>query len=91
MSNQYATIKTGKELEAAIKSVRARRRKLETGITADAKGVWNHYKPSNLVSGFVQQYTPLFSWTGIGLAIVRGLKKRIAASAKPQKEKLKIK
>ena len=53
--------------------------------------MWNHYKPSNLVSGFVQQYTPLFSWTGIGQANVRGLKKRIAASAKPRKEKLKIK
>ena len=91
MSNKYATIKTGDELEKAIKSVRAKRRKLEKGLSKDAKGVWEHYKPSNLVSGFVQQYTPFLSWTGIALSLVRGLRKRIAAPGKPQKEKLKIK
>ena len=86
MSNKYATIKTGDELEKAIKSVRAKRRKLEKGLSKDAKGVWEHYKPANLVSGFVQQYTPFLSWTGIGLALVRGLKKRIAAPPKKLKK-----
>lgn len=77
-SNKYASIQTEAELEQAILTVHEQRVKAEKGLGRDINRLWRHYQPTNLVSSFVRQYTPLFSWTGIGLAVVRGLRKMIA-------------
>jgi len=87
MSNKYNKIRTGEELEKAINDVRNRRKKLEKGINKDASRLWQAYQPSNLVSGFTRQFLPYLSWTGIGLGLVRGVRKLIAAPGKPKAAK----
>ena len=77
MSNQYAKIKTTAELDKAIKEIHAKRQKAGKGLEKDVVRFKNHYKPSNLLLGAVKQYTPFLSWSGIGLGIIRGLKKRL--------------
>lgn len=85
--NSYARIRTTADLDKAIQAVHARRSKLEDGITRDANGLWKRYQPSHLVSGLVRHYSPLLSWTGIGLGLVRGARKIIAAPGKPKAAK----
>ena len=77
MSNQYGKIKTTAELDKAIKEIHAKRQKAGKGLEKDVVRFKNHYKPSNLLLGAVKQYTPMLSWSGIGLGIIRGLKKRL--------------
>lgn len=77
MSNQYGKIKTTAELDKAIKEIHAKRQKAGKGLEKDVVRFKNHYKPSNLLLGAVRQYTPFLSWSGIGLGIIRGLKKRL--------------
>lgn len=77
MSNQYGKIKTTAELDKAIKEIHAKRQKAGKGLEKDVVRFKNHYKPSNLLLGAVKQYTPFLSWSGIGLGIIRGLKKRL--------------
>lgn len=77
MSNQYGKIKTTAELDKAIKEIHAKRQKVGKGLEKDVVRFKNHYKPSNLLLGAVKQYTPFLSWSGIGLGIIRGLKKRL--------------
>ena len=77
MSNKYARIKTTAELDKAIKEVHAKRQKAGKGLDKDVNRLKNHYKPANLMLGAVQRFTPMLSWSGIGLGIIRGLKKRL--------------
>ena len=78
MSNQYGKIKTTAELDKAIKEVHARRKKAGKGFEKDVNRLKNHYKPANLMLGAAQRYVPMLSWSGIGLGIIRGLKKRLS-------------
>ena len=84
MSDKYGKIKTTAELNKAIQAVTRERKKLGKGVEKDFHGFRNHYRPANLSMGFVRQYTPWFTWTELGLGVVRGLKKRLAAN--PKKE-----
>lgn len=77
MSNKYAKIKTTAELDKAIKEVHAKRQKAGKGFEKDVNRLKNHYKPTNLMLGAVQRFSPMLSWSGIGLGIIRGLKKRL--------------
>ena len=76
MSN-YGKIKTTAELEKAIQEVHAKRRKAGKGFEKDVNRLKNHYKPANLMLGAVQRFSPMLSWSGISLGIIRGLKKRL--------------
>ena len=80
----YGKIRTTDELDKAIQGVHARRRKLGKSLNHDANSLWQRYQPSHLVSGLVRQYSPFLSWTGIGLGLVRGARKLIAAPGKPK-------
>jgi hypothetical protein len=75
--NNYGKIRTSAELDKAIQSVHARQRKLGKSLGKDVNGLWQRYQPSQLVSGFMHQAAPLLSWTGIGLGLVRGVKRLI--------------
>ena len=77
MSNKYAKIKTTAELDKAIQEVHAKRQKAGKGFEKDVNRLKNHYKPTNLMLGAVQRFSPMLSWSGIGLGIIRGLKKRL--------------
>jgi len=75
MSNKYATIKTTAELEKAIQSVHAQRKKVEKHVGKDVNRMRSGLKPTNLMLGAVRRYSPMLSWTGIALGLVRGAKK----------------
>ena len=75
MSNKYARIKTTAELDKAIKEVHAKRQKAGKGLDKDVNRLKNHYKPANLMLSAAQRFTPMLSWSGIGLGLIRGLKR----------------
>jgi hypothetical protein len=81
-NNQYARIQTAQELDEAIKRAHAASKKLGRSVEHDFHNLRQNLKPSALVSNAVQQVTPYFAWSEIGLGLVRGLKKLIA----PKKE-----
>ena len=87
MSDKYGKIKTTAELNKAIHAVTRERKKLGKGVEKDFSGFREHYRPVNLATNFVRQYTPWFTWTELGLGVVRGLKKRLAAPAKAKAAK----
>ena len=74
MSN-YGKIKTTAELDKAIREIHARRRKVGKGLEKDVNRLKSHYKPTNLMLGAVQRFTPMLSWSGISLGLIRGLKR----------------
>ena len=84
MSDMYGKIKTTAELNKAIHAVTRERKKLGKGVEKDFSGFRNHYRPANLATNFVRQYTPWFTWTELGLGVVRSLKKKLTAPAKPK-------
>ena len=90
MSDKYGKIKTTAELDKAIRAITRERKKLGKGVGKDFSNFRDHYRPVNLATNFVRRYTPWFTWTELGLGVVRGLKKRLAAPAKPKAAKALI-
>ncbi|MBQ9660230.1 MAG: hypothetical protein IJV37_03060 [Bacteroidales bacterium] len=82
--NNYSQIRTMADLDKAINQVRSRRLKSERSIKKDATTLWRHNQPSHLISGFFYKYSPYLSWTGIGLALVRGAKRLISGDPQPK-------
>ncbi len=81
-NNQYARIQTAQELDEAIKRAHAASKKLGRSVEHDFHNLRQNLKPSALVSNAVQQVTPYFAWSEIGLGLVRGLKRLISPKDK---------
>ena len=81
-NNQYARIRTAQELDEAIKRAHAASKKLGRSVEHDFHNLRQNLKPSALVSNAVQQVTPYFAWSEIGLGLVRGLKRLISPTDK---------
>ncbi|MCR4859165.1 MAG: hypothetical protein K5910_00710 [Bacteroidales bacterium] len=87
MISKYGKIKTTAELEKAIKAVHSEQKKLGKTVEKDFHGLREQYRPANLMAGALRQVAPYFTWSEIGLGLVRGVRRLLEPGTKhPKKE-----
>lgn len=86
-NNKYARIQTTAELDAAIREIHAARERKGRTVEYDLRGLQNRLRPATMVSSAFQHVSPYFTWSEIGLGLVRGLKKAISAPRARSKKK----
>ena len=74
MSDKYGKIKTADELDKAIRGASAASKKQRKSLEKHFKRFKTDYTPSHLALNLLRRGADTFSWTGIALGAVRGLK-----------------
>ncbi|MBR5076581.1 MAG: hypothetical protein IKX28_06210 [Bacteroidales bacterium] len=72
--NKYGDIKTTVQLDKAIRSATAASKKQRKSVEKRFKRFKTHYTPSHLATNLLRRGADTFSWTGVALGVVRGLK-----------------
>ncbi len=80
--NKYSEITTTDELDKAIHRIIADRNKCGKALRKDIREYRDRYKPVTMALGAVRRFTPYFTWTELGLGLVRSLRKRVAGKKK---------
>ena len=73
--NKFAKIKTAKELEKALRSIKEQQRRLGDEIERDLKDKREQLQPANLALNALQHITPYDNWSDLTLGIVRSAKR----------------
>lgn len=80
--NNYARIRTTAELDVAIRDLHAAREHKGKVVGQDLDMLRNKLRPVSLVSNAFQTVVPYFTWSQLGLGVIRGLKRIVAPTKK---------
>ena len=83
--SKYYDIHTADQLQTAIKGIRSEIKSQEKLLSAKYDGLHEHYRPSNMVAGFLRKNSDYYNWADVSLRIVKALKSRIGGVKRPVK------
>ena len=83
--SKYSDIHTADELQNAIKGIRSEIKSQEKVLSAKYDGLHEHYRPSNMVAGFLKRNSDYYNWADVSLRIVRALKSKVGGIKRPAK------
>jgi len=81
--SKYTDIHTADQLQAAIKGIRSDIKSQEKILSVKYDGLHEHYRPSNMVAGFLKRNSDYYNWADVSLRMVRALKSRFGAPKRP--------
>ena len=85
-ASKYNEIHTADQLQAAIRGIRSEINSQKKVLEVKYDGLHEHYRPSNMVAGFLKKNSDYYNWADVSLRMVRALKSKVSGvrrSAKP--------
>lgn len=83
--SKYCDIHTADQLQTAIKGIRSEIKAQGKVISAKYEGLHEHYRPSNMVAGFLKKNSDYYNWADVSLRIVKALKSKVGGIRRPVK------
>lgn len=83
--SKYCDIHTADQLQTAIKGIRSEIKAQEKVLSAKYDGLHEHYRPSNMVAGFLKKNSDYYNWADVSLRIVKALKSKVGGIRRPAK------
>lgn len=80
---KYSEIRTADQLQAALKGVRSEIKSQEKLVSLKCDGIVDRYRPSNIVSGFLNRNSDYFNWADVTLRTIRILRSRFKRVKRP--------
>jgi hypothetical protein len=76
--NDFSSIQTEEDLQAAINSVRSRLSDQAHVVSQKYHGLRSHYAPVNIIAGFVNRSSGYFNWASLSLSLIKYLKGKVS-------------
>lgn len=83
--SKYSDIHSADELQNAIKGIRTEIKSQEKVLSVKYDGLHEHYRPSNMVAGFLKRNSDYYNWADVSLRIVKALKNKVGGIKRPAK------
>lgn len=87
--SKFSDIHTADQLQAAIKGIRSEIKSQEKVLSVKYDGLHEHYRPSNMVAGFLKKNSDYYNWADVSLRIVKALKSKVGAIRCPSEPERK--
>lgn len=83
--SKYYNIHTADQLQTAISGIRSEIKSQEKVMSLKYEGLHEHYRPSNMVAGFLKKNSDYYNWADVSLRIVKALKSKVGGPKRPAK------